>query len=50
MPEFVSDFLKPKLVNVQPFTDLRAKVSLEPMERGFGHTIGNSLRDRKSVV
>jgi DNA-directed RNA polymerase subunit alpha len=44
MPEFVTDFLKPRLVNVQPISELHAKVSLEPMERGFGHTLGNSLR------
>ncbi|MCW8902817.1 MULTISPECIES: DNA-directed RNA polymerase subunit alpha [Sedimenticola] len=44
MPEFVSDFLKPRLVSVQPLSELHAKVSLEPMERGFGHTLGNSLR------
>ena len=44
MPEFVTDFLKPRLVGVQPVSELHAKVSLEPMERGFGHTLGNSLR------
>ncbi|OQX35026.1 MAG: DNA-directed RNA polymerase subunit alpha [Candidatus Sedimenticola endophacoides] len=44
MPEFVTDFLKPRLVNVQPISETHAKVSLEPMERGFGHTLGNSLR------
>ena len=44
MPEFVSEFLKPRLVNVQPVTERHAKVSLEPLERGFGHTLGNALR------
>ncbi|MES9845393.1 MAG: DNA-directed RNA polymerase subunit alpha [Candidatus Sedimenticola sp. PURPLELP] len=44
MPEFVTDFLKPRLVNVQPISERHAKVSLEPMERGFGHTLGNALR------
>ena len=44
MPEFVTDFLKPRLVNVQALTPLHSKVSLEPMERGFGHTLGNALR------
>ena len=44
MPELVTDFLKPRLVNVQPITERHAKVSLEPMERGFGHTLGNALR------
>lgn len=44
MPEFVTDFLKPRLVNVQAITPLHSKVSLEPLERGFGHTLGNALR------
>ncbi len=44
MPEFVTDFLKPRLVNVQAITPLHSRVSLEPMERGFGHTLGNALR------
>ena len=44
MPEFATEFLKPKLVNVQAVTERRAKVSLEPLERGFGHTLGNALR------
>lgn len=44
MPEFVTDFLKPRLVNVQTISERHAKVSLEPLERGFGHTLGNALR------
>ncbi len=44
MPEYISEFLKPRLVNVQSVSELHAKISLEPMERGFGHTLGNALR------
>ena len=44
MSEFVTEFLKPRLVNVQAITPRHAKVSLEPLERGFGHTLGNALR------
>ncbi|MES9855756.1 MAG: DNA-directed RNA polymerase subunit alpha [Sedimenticola sp.] len=44
MPEFVTDFLKPRLVSVQQITENHAKISLEPFERGFGHTLGNALR------
>ncbi len=44
MPEFIADFLKPRLVSVQQITEHHAKISLEPMERGFGHTLGNALR------
>ncbi len=44
MPEFATEFLKPRLVNVQAINERHAKVSLEPLERGFGHTLGNALR------
>lgn len=44
MTEFVDDFLKPRIVNVEKVNDNRAKVFLEPLERGFGHTLGNALR------
>ncbi len=40
----VLEFLKPRLVNVQAFNTRHAKVTLEPLERGFGHTLGNALR------
>lgn len=40
----VSDFLKPRIVDVQQVNDTQAKVTLEPLERGFGHTLGNALR------
>ena len=36
--------LKPKAVNVEPLGGNRAKVTLEPFERGYGHTLGNALR------
>ncbi|MGE0080827.1 MAG: DNA-directed RNA polymerase subunit alpha [Thiohalomonadaceae bacterium] len=40
----VAELLKPRLVGVQKLSDTRAKVTLEPLERGFGHTLGNALR------
>lgn len=40
----VKEFLKPRLVDVQQAGYQRAKVVLEPLERGFGHTLGNALR------
>ena len=40
----VLDFLKPRLVNVQAISPRHAKVTLEPLEQGFGHTLGNALR------
>jgi len=39
-----TDLLKPRLVDVQPISDNCAKVTLEPLDRGFGHTLGNALR------
>ena len=40
----VTELLKPRLVGVKKISNTRAKVTLEPLERGFGHTLGNSLR------
>jgi DNA-directed RNA polymerase subunit alpha len=38
------NFLKPRIVDVQQSGRTHAKVTLEPLERGFGHTLGNALR------
>ncbi len=40
----VTEFLKPRLVGIEKINPTRAKVTLEPLERGFGHTLGNALR------
>lgn len=37
-------FLTPKVIEVDALNRYRAKVTLEPLERGFGHTLGNALR------
>ena len=39
-----NSLLKPKAINVEQLGVNRAKVSLEPFERGYGHTLGNALR------
>ena len=39
-----NDFLKPKLVDIEAMSSTHAKISIEPLERGFGHTLGNALR------
>ena len=39
-----TSLLKPKAINVEPLGGNRAKVTLEPFERGYGHTLGNALR------
>lgn len=40
----VTEFLKPRLVEIEQVSATRSKVILEPLERGFGHTLGNALR------
>ena len=44
MSQLVNDFLTPQQIEVQSDSPFRAKVTLEPLERGFGHTLGNTLR------
>jgi DNA-directed RNA polymerase subunit alpha len=44
MARSVNEFLTPKNIQVQEITKTRARVTLEPLERGFGHTLGNTLR------
>src|SRR5476651_1226659 len=40
----VNEFLTPRHIDVQVVSPTRAKITLEPLERGFGHTLGNALR------
>ncbi|MFP3014264.1 MAG: DNA-directed RNA polymerase subunit alpha [Arsenophonus sp.] len=40
----VTEFLKPRLVDIEQISSSHAKVTIEPLERGFGHTLGNALR------
>jgi DNA-directed RNA polymerase subunit alpha len=44
MQESATEFLRPRAVKVQPISANHAKVTVEPFERGFGHTLGNALR------
>lgn len=39
-----TQLLKPKAINVEALGDNKSKVTLEPFERGYGHTLGNALR------
>ncbi|PAT34656.1 DNA-directed RNA polymerase subunit alpha [Vandammella animalimorsus] len=39
-----TNLLKPKTISVEQIGHNRAKVELEPFERGYGHTLGNALR------
>jgi DNA-directed RNA polymerase subunit alpha len=39
-----TNLLKPKAIHVDSLGGFRAKATLEPFERGYGHTLGNALR------
>ena len=39
-----TDLLKPRNVQVKDLGNYTSKIVLEPLERGFGHTLGNALR------
>ena len=39
-----SVLLKPRIIDVQSLSPFHAKVTMEPFERGYGHTLGNALR------
>ena len=36
--------LKPRVIDVHSVSPVQARVTMEPFERGFGHTLGNALR------
>jgi DNA-directed RNA polymerase subunit alpha len=38
------DLLKPRIVDVKSLNGTTARVTLEPLDRGFGYTLGNALR------
>ena len=44
MQRSVHELLTPRTIDVKESSAMRAKVTLEPLERGFGHTLGSALR------
>ena len=38
------DLLKPRIVEVDGVSPRQSRITLEPFERGYGHTLGNALR------
>jgi DNA-directed RNA polymerase subunit alpha len=44
MQSNVMELLKPRIVEVKHINETCAQVTLEPLDRGFGHTLGNALR------
>ncbi len=44
MQEMLEQLLTPRMVDIDRKSDFHSRVTLEPLERGFGHTLGNALR------
>ena len=44
MQNLTSGLLKPRLVEVVSKTPNHSRIVIEPLERGFGHSLGNALR------
>ena len=44
MQSLINEMLTPKHIDVTSYSPTHSKVILEPLERGFGHTLGNALR------
>ena len=42
--DIIKDFLVPTEIVVEELSPTRSKIFLEPLEQGFGHTLGNALR------
>ncbi len=38
------EFLRPRLVETKSIDEYRSRIIIEPLERGFGYTLGNALR------
>lgn len=39
-----TELLTPRSIDITAYDATRARIVLEPLERGFGHTLGNALR------
>ncbi|PHQ81338.1 MAG: DNA-directed RNA polymerase subunit alpha [Coxiella sp. (in: Bacteria)] len=44
MQDIYKEFLTPKNIHIDHVSSVQSRVTLEPLERGFGHTLGNALR------
>jgi DNA-directed RNA polymerase subunit alpha len=44
MQNTLPELLTPRTIDVTEYDSTHAKIVLEPLERGFGHTLGNALR------
>lgn len=44
MQALMDSMLTPNMIEIKPLTDTHSRIVLEPLERGYGHTLGNALR------
>ena len=44
MSTIIKELLKPRKCQIEEINSTSAKIIIEPLERGFGHTLGNALR------
>ena len=44
MQDMLKQLLTPSQVDIKQINQFHSRVTLEPLERGFGHTLGNTLR------
>ena len=44
MSDIYSSLLTPQMIKVESLTPTRSKITLEPLERGYGYTLGNAIR------
>ena len=40
----MDELVFPQNIKIEELTDIAGKIAIEPLERGFGTTLGNSLR------
>ena len=44
MSDILAKLLRPRVVSVKEESVNKAQIVIEPLERGFGHTLGNAFR------
>ena len=44
MSNILAKLLRPRVVSIKEETANKAEIVIEPLERGFGHTLGNAFR------
>ncbi len=44
MQDPTAEFLRPRLMEAKTIDAQHSRITIEPLERGFGHTLGNALR------